>query len=116
LEWQEAEPVGYVKVGPANRLSQEHQSEKSEFEQAVEEAVSFLQDEAANLVEENRLAVMELDKPRSDVKVLADTIEYVESGLVERDIEARLVVLGMVSKEHVLFIGPPGTSSKSPVF
>ena len=49
-------------------------------------------------------------------KVIVDTIGYVESDLIERDIEARLVVLGMISKEHVLFIGPPGTSSKLLVF
>ena len=51
----------------------------------------------------------------SKSKVISDTISYVEEGLVERDLEARLVVLGMVSQEHVLFIGPPGTSSESPV-
>ena len=45
---------------------------------------------------------------QSKRKILSDAISYVESGLIERDAEARLVVLGMVCQEHVMFIGPPG--------
>jgi uncharacterized protein with von Willebrand factor type A (vWA) domain len=108
-EWQETKYVDDFKHGS---IARESQVQQSKFNQQVEEAVSLLKNIASKLVEENRLAVDELKLPWSESKVLADTIEYVESGLVERDIEARLVVLGMISQEHVLFIGPPGTSSK----
>jgi MoxR-like ATPase len=37
----------------------------------------------------------------------------VSEGLVERDEEARLVVLGMVAQEHVLLLGPPGTGKSA---
>lgn len=113
FEWQETKSVGYVSGGSKNKVSQEYQSVKSEFDQKVEDAVSLLQNEASKFVEESRLVVDGGELPWSGIKVLADTIEYVASDLVERDTEARLVVLGMISKEHVLFIGPPGTSSKS---
>ncbi len=33
----------------------------------------------------------------------------VAAGLVEREEEARLVVLAMIAQEHVLLLGPPGT-------
>ena len=35
---------------------------------------------------------------------------YLERGLVERSVEARLVLLGAVAREHVLFVGPPGVA------
>lgn len=113
FDWQESEYKGYVNDGPTSKNTRESHLEKSEFNQQVEEAVSLIQDDVSKLLVENRVDVEDLEAPWSESKVLADTIEYVESGLVERDIEARLVVLGMISKEHVLFIGPPGTSSTS---
>jgi MoxR-like ATPase len=38
-----------------------------------------------------------------------EAVNRVGENLIERDVEARLVVLGMVAGEHVLFLGPPGT-------
>ncbi|KAH8047130.1 hypothetical protein JL722_13288 [Aureococcus anophagefferens] len=35
---------------------------------------------------------------------------HLERGLVERSAEARLVLLGAVGREHVLFVGPPGVA------
>ena len=40
---------------------------------------------------------------------LESAVERVGENLVERDEEARLVVLGLVSREHVLLLGVPGT-------
>lgn len=42
--------------------------------------------------------------------VLAKAIAVVTDNLVEREEEARLVVLGLVAGEHVLLLGPPGTA------
>lgn len=41
---------------------------------------------------------------------LAATLSRVASGLVERDTEARLLLLACLAKEHILFVGPPGTA------
>lgn len=37
-------------------------------------------------------------------------IKRLQRGLVERDVEARLLLLAALSSEHILFIGPPGTA------
>ena len=41
-------------------------------------------------------------------KELGSAVDAIGWGLVERETEARLVVLGMISEEHVLLLGPPG--------
>ena len=60
------------------------------------------------------------DDPGADVDVdlefpvayedLEACAAYLERGLVERSTEARLVLLGAVAREHVLFVGPPGVA------
>jgi len=40
---------------------------------------------------------------------LKKAVALVEQNLVERDEEARLVVLGLISGENILLVGPPGT-------
>ena len=52
----------------------------------------------------------ELKQKSSMRQILAESISFVGTGLVERDVESRLVILSLISQEHVLFIGPPGTS------
>ncbi|KAL7553708.1 hypothetical protein ACHAWF_017043 [Thalassiosira exigua] len=84
------------------------QTEKPEYVQLVEDAIEMVQDAALESI--CRSAMEEPEQVWSKGKILIDTISILEKGLVERDVEARLVVLGMVSQEHVLFIGPPGTS------
>jgi MoxR-like ATPase len=37
-------------------------------------------------------------------------VEAMSEGLVERDTEVRLLLLAALAREHVLFIGPPGTA------
>ena len=108
---------GYTDSGGSKPLSsgrtEEDQVEKSEFVSRVEDAIDSLHDTATKLIEERKQSTSDMDiaSPSSKSKIISDTIAYVESGLVERDLEARLVVLGMISKEHILFIGPPGKSA-----
>jgi hypothetical protein len=102
---------GYINSNEGIRL-QEISADKSEFVQRVEKALKFIHDTALKEVERGRLAASDSEFVWSKSEVISDTIKYVERGLVERDLEARLVVLGMISKEHVLFVGPPGTSSE----
>lgn len=42
-----------------------------------------------------------------------DAVARVSENLVEREVESRLVVLGMAAGEHVLFLGPPGTGKSA---
>jgi MoxR-like ATPase len=41
---------------------------------------------------------------------LRAAIEAMQTGLVERDTEVRLLLLAALAQEHVLYIGPPGTA------
>jgi len=41
---------------------------------------------------------------------LAEAIAFVAEGLIERDAQARCLVLAALCGEHVLFVGPPGTA------
>jgi len=102
--------------------------EKSPYLLQVEQAVNFIDAEADKSLVGSAIDFEESSWSKS--QVVSETIKFIESGLVERDIEARLVVLGMISQvrrktqcrrihqlkyqpfpqEHVLFIGPPGTS------
>jgi hypothetical protein len=83
-----------------------------EFLQRVDDAYESMQQQVTL-----ELRMWSRDHLESEVKqspfhckrnILLDSISHVESGLIERNAESRLVVLGMVSQEHVLFIGPPG--------
>jgi MoxR-like ATPase len=44
---------------------------------------------------------------------LQAAVERVGENLIERDEESRLLVLGMVAGEHILFLGPPGTAKSA---
>lgn len=91
-------------------------AEASEYVQRVEATFDSLQNAATTIIEDSKWTDKDMDteiehsSTWKKSKALFDCITFVQSGLIERDVEARLVVLGMVSEEHVLFIGPPGTS------
>ena len=46
---------------------------------------------------------------------LSDTLDVASSTLVERRLLYEIVVLGLITREHVLFIGPPGTGKSAAV-
>jgi MoxR-like ATPase len=91
------------------------------FNDKVEDAVLKLQNE----VDQRRISDMtsaadELDKERLDMGLcwrnnidLKAAIDIVRKGLIERDEEAMLVVLGMITREHVILLGPPGTAKSA---
>ena len=112
--WEfEDDDESYTGGGSSKFLSSDTQEtpiEKPEYVLRVEEAVKLLEKTAEETLNERKhtLSDMNISPPSSNV--ISETIAHIESGLVERDLEARLVVLGMISREHILFIGPPGTS------
>jgi len=40
---------------------------------------------------------------------LHKAVDRIMDGLLEREEESRLVILGLIAREHVLFLGVPGT-------
>lgn len=81
----------------------------------VEDSIKKIQHMASLEIEERTKVLKEglneeLKQKSSTRQILAESISFVGTGLVERDVESRLVILSFVSQEHVLFIGPPGTS------
>ena len=98
-----------VEQRPSN---QQPQTETSDYAKRAETALQSIQEVAETSIEAKKLGKEELSFSWSKSSVISDAVSFVESGLVERDVEARLVVLGQVAREHVLFIGPPGTSSE----
>jgi MoxR-like ATPase len=90
------------------------------FNLQLEEAVETVVSSVATTLQDQEWKVCELHaekdratscwRYRSELKAAVDRIA---ENLVERDEEARLVVLGMISQEHVLFLGPPGTGKSA---
>ena len=90
--------------------------EGDDFRARVEAAVDKVRKEVAGTIGELAWREGELEKERRRpgsvwgfYDELAAAVASVSSGLIEREEEARLVVLGMVAQEHVLLLGPPGT-------
>jgi hypothetical protein len=86
----------------------------------VDKAVEALRGAVALDLQARAWSPTELDRERhSDGSCfryypqLLAAVRRVSEGLVERDEEARLVVLGMVAQEHVLLLGPPGTGKSA---
>eukprot|EP00804_Cyclotella_cryptica_P024298 CCRYP_012573-RB/>CCRYP_012573-RB protein AED:0.05 eAED:0.05 QI:140/1/1/1/0.85/0.75/8/284/1255 len=94
--------------------AQEGHGRDSEFLQRVDDAYKSIEQKVTLELRKWSRDELESEVKRSHFhskrNILLESISYVESGLIERNAEAKLVVLGMVSQEHILFIGPPGTS------
>ena len=103
-----------------NTLPPTHSSH--DFHARTAEAVDILRRTARSVVSEQTWRPEQLDAEKDDLPAsssspswrqyqteLQSAVDLVSYGLVERSEESRLVVLGMVAGEHVLFLGPPGT-------
>ena len=88
------------------------------FTQAVAMKVTQLRQSTNELLSARTGAPAELEKERTDNcsrigqarEQLQEAIRRVEDGLVERGEDARLVVLAMITGEHILLLGSPGTA------
>ena len=106
-DW-EVRTKGRVTPSSKENKSDQLQIQNTGYVKRVEDAVVLVQEAATDLIEKSKLETKGLERTWDKTKAISEAIDFVERGLVERDLEARLVVLGMLSQEHVLFIGPPG--------
>jgi len=90
------------------------------FNAKVEETVVKVREDAEMAVSNQRWSADELDKEKNAEGScwcyrgeLKTAVDLVSEGLIERDEESRLVVLGMISEEHVLLLGMPGTGKSA---
>ncbi|KAL7570304.1 hypothetical protein ACA910_017154 [Epithemia clementina (nom. ined.)] len=98
-----------------NGESEENSSEAS-FHQRADDALESLKASANDVVSREVWSVDILDKEKQAIgscwkyrDELRLAIDRVGEGLVERSVEARLVVLALLATEHILLLGVPGT-------
>jgi hypothetical protein len=92
------------------------QTNGSDYNDRVDEAIVRIRDTVATTIKERAWQVSILDSEKNSSTScwryrdqLHAATERISENLIEREEESRLVVLGMVSSEHVLLLGPPGT-------
>lgn len=92
------------------------QTNGSDYNDSVDEAIVGIRDAVATTIKELAWQVSILDSEKNSSTScwryrdqLHAATERISENLIEREEESRLVVLGMVSSEHVLLLGPPGT-------
>jgi len=101
------------KAKPKIRTTQNNDDPSS----SAEEAVASLRALVTESIQEQKWKISALDEEKNSEEScwqyraeLKSAIDRMAEGLVERDEEARLVVLAMVSREHILLLGTPGTA------
>lgn len=80
-----------------------------DIRRAAEQAASRAQEDAMAAAQRQAQVASSLDVGNLRQQLLA-AIQSLQRGLVERETEARLLLLAALSNEHILFIGPPGTA------
>lgn len=81
-----------------------------DIRRAAEQAASRAEDSAASAAARAQTQEATADSTSSLKPHLQVLVNVLQNGLVERDTEARLLILAAISNEHILFIGPPGTA------
>lgn len=96
------------------------EQESGNFNLAVQEAVEKIKDEVEVAIGTKRWSAAVLVQERNAKgscwcyrDELKAAVELVGEGLIEREEESRLVVLGMISQEHCLLLGMPGTGKSA---
>lgn len=91
-----------------------------EFSERLDEALENVRAVIDADMEREKWGIDDLDKEKTAdgscwkyKDELESAIQRIAENLIEREEESRLVVLGLVSKEHVLLLGPPGTGECS---
>eukprot|EP00977_Amphora_coffeiformis_P017874 scaffold5999_cov149-Amphora_coffeaeformis.AAC.11 len=90
------------------------------FNDKVDEALSRLRRIVEADILKNQLSKDDLEAEKNSEfscwkhrGEFASAVERISDNLVEREEESRLVVLGLISREHVLLLGPPGTGKSA---
>ena len=104
-------------IDDVDETEREHGSSNL-FNDAVSKKVKELKESADELISSRIWSPTELQNERSKNgsliaqahEQLLEAIRRVEDGLVERGEDARLVVLAMITGEHILLLGSPGTA------
>ena len=81
------------------------------LEQLVQETLAAVKSDLQAAVSEGRAAAVEALLGDDDTQAeMRGVVELLSVGLVERAAEVRLLVLALLSGEHLLLLGPPGTA------
>ena len=125
-EWWDSEEGGETVTETEGTASEDDEEESSGsrngggFNVRAEEAADVLRNAVVEACKTGAWSVAQLEREKDREgscwvyrQQLQDAVNKVAEGLVERDEEARLVVLGMVAQEHVLLLGPPGTGKSA---
>jgi MoxR-like ATPase len=110
-----------IRVDSDNEIDIPSMEPLNDYNSRVDHSVEKIKKVVHRQLKENKWKASDLDNEinnsKESLKSLQDqlrtAIQHVGDNLIERDIEARLVVLGMLAGEHVLLIGPPGTAKSA---
>ncbi|KAK9820069.1 hypothetical protein WJX72_005748 [[Myrmecia] bisecta] len=98
------------------RLQQEHRERDLQHKQQVSEVrtatLERMESTMKQITQSPKLPGIHRDDPSRTALAqrLECAIQAMQTDLVERDTEVRLLLLAALSGEHILFIGPPGTA------
>jgi MoxR-like ATPase len=111
---------GLDDVSPAFTAEQEQRSASDDYNSQVAKCIDQLQLDAVELIKSRSWRPNMLKDEKTgeescwhyrDQLLLA--ISLMNENLIERDEEARLAVLALIAKEHIIFLGPPGTAKSA---
>lgn len=121
--WDKMSPGDDSRIDESNNNSVDcvvGDADNPSFMAKVENAVNKVREEVEVESMKRRWTAAELDREKNAEGScwryrgeLKTAVDLVGEGLIEREEESRLVVLGMISEEHVLLLGMPGTGKSA---